>query len=287
MGVIQDRAMARLADPLLLGALLEPRARFLVERTHELEYERIDSVAALRVRAVAAQWPLFPVDSRRGNWMQVLPGPTRTDFCWEGETTAEPVWVDVLAELEIDVVAETDPGGLDSLVVKAIDEYATLDEFRAQFRFLDLDAFMHSHGLATVEDLRESGEYLRTEVRLRPPPVFDPASPVNRRTVAVDAAVVVGALDDVAGAVRAARLVAAAARGRPPAPGPFGVRVAPYALVAAFTAPAPAPASAPAPSPVPAPAPVPQPQQPAEPGLTRAQIESLLEGAGIAAVFLT
>ncbi|AYG85168.1 hypothetical protein DWB77_07385 [Streptomyces hundungensis] len=48
MGVTQDRAMARLADPVLLGALLQPRARFLVERTHELEYERIDSVTALR-----------------------------------------------------------------------------------------------------------------------------------------------------------------------------------------------------------------------------------------------
>ncbi|MEV7280372.1 hypothetical protein [Streptomyces sp. NPDC093111] len=267
MGVIQDRAMARLADPASLGALLEPRARFLVERTHELEYERIDSVAALRVRKVAAQWPLFPPDSRRGNWSQVVPGTTLADFSWSGEA-AEPVWIDVLAELEIDVVAETDPGGLDSLVVKAVDEYATLDEFRAQFRFLDLDAFMRGHGLVTVEDLRESGEYLRTEVRLRRPPVFDPGHPANRRTVAVDAAVVVGAVDDVAGAVRAARLVAAAARDRPLSPGGFGARVAPYALVAAFPAPVP-------------------PPPPAPPGLTQAQIESLLDGAGIAALFLT
>ncbi|MFC8509919.1 hypothetical protein ACFU3J_09900 [Streptomyces sp. NPDC057411] len=267
MGVIQDRAMARLADPVLLGALLEPRARSLVERTHELEYERIDSVSALRVRKVAPQWPLFPLDSRRGNWSQVVPGITRSDFCWEGEST-EPVWIDVLAELEVDLVVESDPGGLDSLVVKAVDEYATLDEFRAQFRFLDLDAFMRSHGLVTVEDLRDSGEYLRTEVRLRRPPVFDPSHPANRRTVAVDAAVVVGAFDDVAGAVRAARLVAAAASARPPAPGPFGVRVAPYALAAAFPAPVP-------------------PQPPAAgAGLGRAQIESLLEGAGITALFL-
>lgn len=269
MGVIEDRAVARLADPALLGALLAPRARFLVERTHELEYERIDSVAALRVRKVAAQWPLFPPSSRRGNWRQVVPGTTLSEFCWEGET-AEPVWIDVLAELEIDLVAETDPGGLDSLVVKAVDEYATLDEFRARFRYLDLDAFMRSHGLETVEDLRESGEYLRTEVKLRRPPVFDPGHPANRRTVAVDAAVVVGAFDDVAGAVRAARLVAAAARDRPVSAGPFGVRVAPYALVAAFPAPVPPP-----------------PSPPAEPGLSQAQIESLLEGAGIAALFLT
>ncbi|MCX5078439.1 hypothetical protein OG321_39025 [Streptomyces sp. NBC_00424] len=146
-------------------------------------------------------------------------------------------------------------------MVKAVDAYDSLDEFRDQFRFLDLDGFMRSHGLVTVEDLRESGEYLRTEVKLRLPPVFDPGHPANRRTVAV----VVGATDDVAGAVRAARLVAAAARDRPLPPGSFGVRVAPYALVAAFPSPVPLPPSA-------------------EPGLTQAQIESLLEGAGMAAV---
>ncbi|MFS8197511.1 hypothetical protein ACLVWQ_02370 [Streptomyces sp. CWNU-52B] len=269
MGVIQDRATARLADPVQLGALLRPRARFLVERTHELEYERIDSVSDLRVRSAVPQWPLFPLDSRSGNWNGVVPTLTRSDFRWEGEST-EPVWIDLLAELEVDLVVDTDPGGLDSLVVKAVDEYATLDEFRAQFRFLDLDGFMRSHGLVTVEDLRDCGEYLRTEVRLRRPPAFDPASPANRRTVAVDAAVVVGAPDDVAGAIRAARLVAAAAGARPPAPGPFGVRVAPYALAVAFPAPVPQPPAPP----------------PAGPGLGQAQIESLLAGAGIAALFL-
>ncbi|MEU8761579.1 hypothetical protein [Streptomyces sp. NPDC048659] len=266
MGVIQDRALARLADPEALGALLGPRARFLVEHTHDLTYERIDSVAALRVRTAAAQWPLFPPAARRGTWHQTVPGITLADFRWEGER-AEPVWIDVLAELEVDLVAETDPGGLDSLVVRAVDAYATLDEFRARFRFLDLDAFMRRHGLVTVEDLRESGEYLRAEVRLRRPPVFDPGDPVNRRTVALDAAVVVGAGDDVAWAVRAARLVAAAARDRPLPPGTFGTRVAPYALVAAFPAPVPSPS-------------------PAGAGLEPARIERLLADAGVAAVFL-
>ncbi|WP_328940690.1 hypothetical protein OG259_02720 [Streptomyces sp. NBC_00250] len=74
--------------------------------------------------------------------------------------------------------------------------------------------------------------------------------------------------DDVAGAVRAARLVAAAARERPLSPGPFGARIAPYALVAAFPAPEPSP-------------------PPTAPGLSRTQIESLLAGAGIAALFLS
>ncbi|MFJ2172219.1 hypothetical protein ACIOHE_04795 [Streptomyces sp. NPDC087851] len=266
MGVIQDRAMARLTDKAGLAQLLTPRARLLVEMTHELEYERVDSVTDLRVGSVTPQSPLFPPDSHQGYWSQVVPSITRADFGWAGET-AEPVWIDVLAEVEVDLVAETDPGGLDSLVVKAVDDYTTLDEFRAQFRFLDLDAFMASHGLHTVEDLRDSGEYLRTEVRLRRPPVFDPADPANRRTVGLDTAVVIGDMDDVAGAVRTARRVAAAARDRPLAPGPFGVRVAPYALAVAFPVPSPRP---------------PPPQQ----GLGQAEIETLLGDAGIAALFL-
>ncbi|MFI8961916.1 hypothetical protein ACIGO8_07355 [Streptomyces sp. NPDC053493] len=266
MGVIQDRAVARLTDKANLAQLLTPRARLLVEQTHDLEHERIDSVTALRVRAVTALTPLFRLNSRRGNWSQVVPSLTRSDFAWEGEG-AEPVWIDVLAEVEVDLVAETDPGGLDSLVVKAVDAYTTLEQFRAQFRFLDLDAFMRSHGLTTVEDLRESGEYLRTEVTLRPPPDFDPADPVNRRTVSLETALVVGDPADVAGAVRAARLVAAAARDRPLAPGPFGVRKAPYALAAAF----PVPGNL-----------DPPPQQ----GLSQAEIETLLTRAGIVAVFL-
>ncbi|MFF0430695.1 hypothetical protein ACFYU9_00500 [Streptomyces sp. NPDC004327] len=267
MSVIQDRALARLTDRAGLAQLLTPRARLLVEQTHDLEYERIDSVAEVRVRSVTPQSPLFPPDCRQGYWSQVVPSITRADFGWTGET-AEPVWIDVLAEVEVDVVAETDAGGLDSLVVKAVDDYTTLDEFRAQFRYLDLDAFMTSHGLSTVEDLRASGEYLRTEVRLRRPPVFDPADPANRRTVALEAAVVIGAMDDVAGAVRAARRVAAAARDSPLAPGPFGVRVAPYALAVAFPVPPPGP---------------PPPEQ----GLGQAQIDTLLADAGIAALFLT
>ncbi|MET8507965.1 hypothetical protein ABZV60_25420 [Streptomyces sp. NPDC004787] len=266
MGVIQDRAVARLADKAELAHVLTPRARLLVEQTHELEHERIDSVTELRVRSITPQAPLFPLNSRRGNWSQVVPSLTRSDFIWEGEAV-KPVWADVLAELEVDLVAETDPGGLDSLVVKAVDAYTTLDEFRSQFRFLDLDAFMRSHGLTTVEDLRESGDYLRTEVKLRPPPAFDPADPRNRRTVTLETAVVVGDPADVAGALRAARLVAAAARDRPLAPGPFGARTAPYALAAAFPVPA-------------------NPNPPPQQGLSQAEIETLLTRAGIVAVFL-
>ncbi|UNZ21162.1 hypothetical protein [Streptomyces sp. 891-h] len=264
MGVVQDRALSQLADTRALAELLAPRAQLLLRQSYELEHERIDSVKDLRVTSIRLAQPLRRPRRRHGSWTQVLPAPTRSDFAWEVDAS-DPEWIDVLAELEIDVVAETDPGGLESLVVRALGAFSTLDEFRAQFRFLDLDAFMATHGLTTVEDLREAGDYLRMEARLRRPPDFDPAHPANSHTVPVTAAVLVGDLADVSGVLRAARRIGEASRDRPLPPGGFAVRRAAHALVAAF----------------------PKPGTPDPQALPQAQIDALLTGAGIAALFLT
>ncbi|AZM46652.1 hypothetical protein DMB38_13285 [Streptomyces sp. WAC 06738] len=264
MGVVQDKGLKQLSDPATLTSLLTPHAQLLIERTHTLEYERVVSVKQLRVMRRTLGEPLFAPRRRQGAWNQVTPAPTRTEFSWEGEAAA-PVWIDASVDLEIDVVAETDPGGIDSVVTRAVDSYRTLDEFRAQFSYLNLDEFMASHGLKTVEDLREAGEYLRTEVRLRRPPPFDPADPHNVRTVPVTAAVLLADPTDVLAALRSARRVAAAARDRPLPPSTFGVRSAPYALAAAFTT---------------------HPQPPDQ-ALSKAEITSLFGGAGITPLFLT
>lgn len=264
MGVVQDRGLKTIADIGSLTSLLTPHAQLLVERTHTLEYERIDSVKHLRVLGATLGEPLFAPLRRRGAWNQVVPAPTRTEFSWEGEGAA-PLWIDVIADLEVDVVAETDPGGLESVVARAVDTYRTIEEFRAQFSYLNLDEFMASHGLGTVEDLRDAGEYLRTEVRLRHPPPFDATDPVNVRTVSVAVAVLIADPADVVAALRATRLVAAAARDRPLPPSGFGVRSAPYALAAAFT---------------------PHPQ-PANQALSKDEITVLFDGAGITPLFLT
>ncbi|MFF0726040.1 hypothetical protein [Streptomyces sp. NPDC004134] len=264
MGVVQDKGLKQIADPTTLTTLLTPHAQLLVERTHTLDYERIVSVKQLRILRSTLGEPLFAPRRRQGAWNQVTPAPTRTEFSWEGEATA-PVWIDVSADLEIDVVAETDPGGIDSVVTRAVDSYRTLDEFRAQFSYLNLDEFMASHGLRTVEDLRDAGEYLRTEVRLRHPPPFDPTDPHNVRTVLLTAAVLVADPTDVVAALRSARRVAAAARDRPLPPSTFGVRSAPYAHAAAFT-------------------PLPQPLAQA---LSQAEITAVFGSAGITPLFLT
>ncbi|MBD0708195.1 MULTISPECIES: hypothetical protein [unclassified Streptomyces] len=264
MGAVQDLALIQLSDPSALAALLAPRALLLVERTHDLEHETVHEVKALRVTGIELARPVHPLGRRTGYWSQVVPSITRADFGWEGET-ATPLWIDVLADVEVDLVVETDAAGLDSLVVRAVDDYGTLAEFQSRFTTLDLPAFMASHGLVTVEDLKEAGEYLRAEVRMRHPPVFDPGDPANLRTARLAAAVLLGDRTDVGAALRAARSVGAAARDSPLPPGGLGVRTAAHAPVCAF------PASAPPPPPAP----------------TQAQIDALLTGAGIAPLFLT
>jgi hypothetical protein len=47
------------------------------------------------------------------------------------------------------------------------DLWFTLAEFRNNFRFIDLDAFMAKHSISTVEELRAAYQYLLTEIHGR------------------------------------------------------------------------------------------------------------------------
>ncbi|MEW2352947.1 hypothetical protein [Spirillospora sp. NPDC029432] len=263
MGSFRDTAVARLADAAALAEALAPSAEFLVEQSYVLEHARLESVRSVTVRSLRVEEPVFPATRHAGSWTAVgRSPPERTEFLAEGRADA-PVWIDLLAGVEVEVVAEVDPGGLASLVVAALDDFRTLEEFRDRFRFLDLDAFMAAHGLATVEDLREAGQYLRAEIRLRKPAEFDPADPANRRTARLRVAVLVADPADVTGAIRAARLVSASAGAPVPPPDELGEHRAPYAMAAVF------------------------PRVGAEPpGPTEQEITRLLAGAGIAALFI-
>ena len=86
-------------------------------------------------------------------------------------------------------------------------DFNTLDEFRNQFRFIDLAAFMASHGITTVEELKEAYHYLITEIRLRTPPVFDPNDAANQHRFSLDVAMLLRELIDVTEALRAAKWV--------------------------------------------------------------------------------
>ncbi|WP_199512710.1 hypothetical protein [Nucisporomicrobium flavum] len=234
-----DRALLELADPARLQALIAPPGAvpaadltMLLGSVYDLDHVRVDGITGVTVSGLEAQVPLYPVRSHRGSWTRNHPEYLTTDLAVDTRDGAEPVWVDLLARVVVHTVTEVDPGGIESAVSRGLDDFATLDEFRAQFRFIDLDAFLARHRLSTVEDLREAYEYLRTEVRFRAAGPFDPADPANAHDIEADLALLIRPDLELTAAMRAAvsvRTIAAQTRTGPKDP-LLGRAVSPLAV---------------------------------------------------------
>jgi hypothetical protein len=273
MATFRDRVLLELSDAGQLAGLLLPagdttgsRVRTMLGASYDLTSARIDSVRSVAVTSVVLERPLFPVGRQTGGWQQTVPTFTRTDLSLDVPAPADPVWVDLLAQLSVTVVTEVDPGGAESVLAKGFDEFTTLDEFRARFVFIDLDEFMARHHITTVEELRDAFDYIVTEVRLRTPPPFDPADPANTHILAVTLAAAVVDPLDLAEGLRTVRLIQAATKdltGPKPASVP-AEPVAAYATAAVFATAALGAA-----------------------GLTAAEVEQLYAQQGVVSLFLT
>lgn len=220
MTVFGDRALRELSDPDVLGSLLLPaddvagsRVRTMLAATYDLSAARIDQVSSVHVRTVRLQRPLFPVGRQDGSWSQLVPSFTRTELTLTLPAPAAPLWIDLLAGIDVTVVTEVDPSGAEAVLSKAFDTFTTLDEFRARFAFFDLDAFLAEHHISTAEELRDAFDYVVTEIQLRRPGTFDPDDPANRHTLPVTLAAVIADPFDLAAGLRATRLVREAAKG--------------------------------------------------------------------------
>ena len=112
-----------------------------------------------------------------------------------------------LVTLDLTLLLEVDPGAVESILTHNLADFNTLDEFRNQFRFIDLAAFMAKHGLTTVEELKEAYHYLITEIRLRTPPAFDPNDPANLIHFPLEVAILLRETLDVTEALRAIKWV--------------------------------------------------------------------------------
>ena len=220
MTAFRDRALLELSDPAALSALLSPdgRVRTLLAASYDLSAARLDQIRDARVRDVALQRPLFPTGRQDGAWSQIVPSYTRTELTLNVPAPADPIWVDLLAGIDVTVVAEVDPAGAESVLSRAFDDFTTLDEFRARFSFFDLDAFLAEHRITTVDELRDAFDYVVTEIQLRTPPDFDPDDPANTHTLPVTLAAVIVDPFDLAAGLRATRLVREAAKGLTGAP---------------------------------------------------------------------
>jgi hypothetical protein len=219
MASFRDRVLLELSDPARIGAVLmaagDPQGRrvqTMLASTYDLSSVRVDEVRSVAVRTVSLAHPLFPVARRNGVWSQLVPSYTRSELTLNVPATTDPVWVDLLIQLDVTLVADVDPGGAEAVQSRTIEDFASLEEFRERFGFIDLDAFMAKHHLHTVDELRAAFDYIQTEVRLRKPTPFDPKNPANVHILPVSLAAVVVDPFDLTEGLRAARLVREAAK---------------------------------------------------------------------------
>lgn len=245
-----DRVMLSLSDPVNLRELVSPatdgthqRVRLLFATVYQLPFAAVHDVISVEVLDTEFQSPLFSRRRLAGTWTQTSPSYTRTDVLYEGLDVRAPVWVDLSARLALTVVLEVDPGEVESIRLRDLGEFSTLEEFRAKFRFFDLDAFMAEHGIATVAELKRAYRYLLGEIQLKAVPAFDPQDPAHRRRFELNLAVLIRDEIDVVACLRDARRAREAAERAVPyrrevAEGEVQTPYAPVLVLPAAAAPA-------------------------------------------------
>ncbi|MEJ3748611.1 hypothetical protein WEI85_35690 [Actinomycetes bacterium KLBMP 9797] len=276
MSAFADRVMVSLTDPAHLRELVAPaadaghqRIRRLFARVYSLPSAVLRDVLTIEVASTEFQRPLFPRRHTSGTWTRTQPDHRRTDIASDEVDLRAPHWLDVSARLTLTVVLEVDPAEIESIRSVEIENFTTLAEFRAHFRYFDLDAFLARHGISTVAELRRAYHHLLTEVTLRPAPEFEPADPANQRRFDLPLAFLVRDAIDLTEALRAARHAGEIADRVLPyrrSAGHAGEAdaTAPYATVLVFPAAA-VPAT----------------------GMSQASLEQFFDAAGVLAVFVT
>ncbi|MEO5875256.1 MAG: hypothetical protein ABIS86_02070, partial [Streptosporangiaceae bacterium] len=111
MSSLRDQMMLELSDPDTFEALLQGEpgqelVQTMLAATYDLSAVRVDRITNVAVSALELQHPLFGTDQVAGNWTQTVPGYTRTELALERARSRDPVWIDVLARLQVTVVTE-------------------------------------------------------------------------------------------------------------------------------------------------------------------------------------
>jgi hypothetical protein len=245
MAEFADRVLAQLHDTGALTTLLTgptaatyPRLGRLVDEVYGTDGVDVDRITDATVLSVRPEHPLTGADRVALSWQQQQPTFATADLRGLVERAGAEVWADLYAGVQLDVVTRVDPGGIDLVVTRAIENITSLADFRSRFRYLDLDAFLARRRITTVEELRESAEYVLAEIRLLPAPPFDPTDPVNAHSISLDLAIaVIDERDLVAGLRAARRLRAAGAAGPPGSSDPtLGRPVRPFAVAVVLPA---------------------------------------------------
>ncbi|MCB0080362.1 MAG: hypothetical protein KDE47_05510 [Caldilineaceae bacterium] len=212
MSQIIEQLLLQFSDPAQLIQALTPAndtgqafLRTLIDAVYDMPFATLHQVLNVQVQRVVRQVPIVPLGSLNGFWQQTIPSYTRTDLRLEQQQPVAPLWIDLLVTLDLTLLLEVDRGEVESILTHNLADFNTLDEFRNQFRLIDLDAFMAKHGITTVAELKEASNYLITEIKLRTPPTFDPNDPANQIRFPLDVAILLRDTLDVTEALRAAK----------------------------------------------------------------------------------
>jgi hypothetical protein len=212
-----DQSLLQLGDPAQLLPLLAPpadatqqRIRSLVQAVYDLPFATLQGVTNLSVKSIEREKAIVARRRTTGTLIKNVPVHERSDILLEQKEAQPALWVDVLAELSMVLLLDFDAGAVESIAARPIPAFQTINEFRANFTFLDVDAFLAKHHITTVEELREAFEYVRAEIRLKPPPPFNPASPDNQFSLTLTVAIFIQSTLDLAAAMREAKAKRAA-----------------------------------------------------------------------------
>lgn len=179
MSLFADQMLVALSDHRALAALLNPpadrareRVRSLVAAMADTSFAQIRDVLDMTVRRLELAQPLFPSRRHDGTWQQTGPSHTRAEFRWEDADGVDPLWIDLAADVGLTLLLEHDPAEVESIAVHE----------------------------------------LRTTVRLKPPPRFDPRDPAAQQRFELRVALLIRDELDVGEALRAAKLARALLR---------------------------------------------------------------------------
>ena len=149
-----DQALMELHDPAQFTQLLTPASdpthtllQTLVAAVYDQPFATVHDARDPQVLSTEMALPLFSPRLTHGTWTQTSPTYTRTDVAYESQQRLEPVWLDLVVQLEVTLVLEVDTGQVQSLLMRDVDDITSLAGFRSRFRFFDVDRFLAEEGI--------------------------------------------------------------------------------------------------------------------------------------------
>lgn len=218
-----DRAMLQLhrAGPLTTllkgtGSAPYPRLERLITAVFAPGGEQVHSIENVTVLDVE---PVMMMPERghvTGTWAVTQPAAGLGDVRGEIVRTGSGPYAHLMASIQLTAVVERGGTPVDTVATQSIEDITSFADFESRFRFLDLPQFLENHRITTLEQLRQAGPHLLTEIRLEQPPAFDPQASANSYDVDLALAIVVLDVLDVSAGLVAARHLWSAGEGQPP-----------------------------------------------------------------------